>query len=189
MMHEALRHGRKIDVLLRRNTHNDSTSKDAEYTGFDICWEDGQPAQVNMARLCGIAIRQIFGDQIPPAGSYRVQYYLVPIGDRSAPRLAVPRSLKPRRVYFERQGSIAALHLANGFCTEIKFHQDDDPRMLRWVGLPQLSQGQQKWADIVAIYRGQVVSDLDNENSYVGSTFSTVETLTIAYQRTQSRQC
>ncbi len=156
-MYEALRHGRKIDVLLRRNTRNDGTSEDATYTGFDIYWEDGQPAQVNLARLCGIAIHQIFGGQIPLAGSFRVQFYLVPVDDRCAPRLAVPRSLKPRRVYFERQGPMVALHLANGFCTDIVFHQDDDPRMLRWVGLTQLSHGQQQWVDMVALYGGQVV--------------------------------
>ena len=28
-----------------------------------------------------------------------------------------------------------------GFCTDIIFHQDDDPRMLRWIGLTQLANG------------------------------------------------
>jgi hypothetical protein len=155
LIHEALQTGRKIDVLLRRNSQNDGTSEDATYSGFDICWEDGQPAQVNLTRLCGIAVHQIFGDRAPHAGSFRVQFYLVPVDNRSAPRLAVPRSLKPRRVYFERQGPIAALHLANGFCTDIIFHQDDDPRMLRWIGLTQLANGQQQWADMVALYGGK----------------------------------
>lgn len=154
MTQEALRHGRKIDVLLRRNTRNDGTAGAVSYTGFDICWEDGQPAQVNLSRLCGIAIHQIFGDRIPQADSFRVQFHRVPVDKRSAPRLAVPRSMKPRRVYFERQGPVAALHLANGFCTDIAFHQDDDPRMLDWIGFTQLSEGQQQWADLVALYDG-----------------------------------
>lgn len=154
-MYEALQNGRKIDVLLRRNSRNDDTSEDAAYTGFDICWENGQPAQVNLARLCGIAVHQIFHNQIPHEGSFHVQFYLVPVENRGAPRLAVPRSLKPRRVYIERQGPVAALHLANGFCTDIIFHQDDDPRMLRWIGLMQLSDGQQQWADMVALYGGK----------------------------------
>jgi hypothetical protein len=155
MMYEALQNGRKIDVLLRRNSRNDDTSEDATYTGFDICWENGQPAQVNLARLCGIAVHQIFHNQIPHEGSFHVQFYLVPVENRGAPRLAVPRSLKPRRVYIERQGPVAALHLANGFCTDIIFHQDDDPRMLHWIGLTQLSDGQQQWADMVALYGGK----------------------------------
>lgn len=157
MKHEALRHGRKIDLLLRRNSSNDSTTGDVKYTGFDICWEDGQPVQMNLARLCGVGVSQIFGDQIPQAGSFCVRYYLVPVENRAAPRLAVPRSLKPRRVYFERQGPLAALHLANGFCTDIAFHQNDDPRILQWVGLPQMSQGQQQWADVVVLYGGKAV--------------------------------
>lgn len=155
-LYEALRRGRKIDVLLRRNTRNDGTSEDATYTGFDICWEDGQPAQLNLARLCGIAVRQIFGNQIPDPGSHRVQFHLVPVENCCAPRLEVPRSLKPRRVYFERQGPSAALHLANGFRTDVVFHQDDDPRMVRWVGLTQLSHGLQQWVDMVALYGGKV---------------------------------
>ena len=161
-MHDALRHGRKIDVVLRRNAGNDCTSEEAKYTGFDICWEDGQPAQVSLARMCGIAVRQIFGDQTPPPGSHRVQFYLVPVEDPCAPRLAVPRSLKPRRVYFERQGPSAALHLANGFRTDIVFHQNDDPRMLRWVGLRQLSHGQQQWVDMLALYNGSITRELNN---------------------------
>jgi hypothetical protein len=172
MMLDALRDGRKIDVLLRRNTSNDHATEGARYTGFDICWEDGLPAQVNLARLCGIGVRQVFGDQVPQVGSFRVQYYLIPIDDRSAPRLAVPRSLKPRRVYFERQGPMAALHLANGFCTDIVFHQDDDPRILHWVGLPQLSHGQQQWVDIVAINSGEVGCDIGQQNESLSARFA-----------------
>ena len=154
--YEALRHGRRIDVLLRRNARNDAASEDATYTGFDICWEDGQPAQLNLSRLCGIAVRQIFGDQVPDSGSHRAQFHLVPVENGCAPRLAVPRSLKPRRVYFERQGPSAALHLANGFRTDVEFHQDDDPRMVRWVGLSQLSHGVPQWVDMVALYGGRI---------------------------------
>ena len=156
MTYEALQHGRKIDVLLQRNARNDSTSEDASYTGFDICWDDGQRAHVSLARMCEIAVNQIFGNQAPPAGSFRVQFHIVPVDDPCAPRLAVPRKLKPRRVYFKREGPTAALHLANGFCTDIVFHQDDDPRMLRWIGMSELSHGQQQWVDMLAIYHGQV---------------------------------
>jgi hypothetical protein len=155
MIYDALQHGRNLDVLLRRNSLNDGSSEDATYTGFDICWEDGQPAQVNLSRMCGIAIRQIFGDQVPHAGSYRVQFFLVPVDDPCSPRLAVPRSLKPRRVYFERQGPTVALHLANGFRTDVVFHEDDDPRMLRWVGLQQLSHGEKQWVDMLALCNGR----------------------------------
>ena len=162
MMFEALRHGRYIDVLLRRNSRNDGSSEDARYTGFDIFWEDGQPAQVNLVRMCGIAVRQIFGDRVPHTGSFRVRFYLVPVGDPCTGRLAVPRSLKPRRVYFERQGATIALHLANGFCTDIVFHQDEDPRMLRWVGFNQLSHGQQQWVDMLALYRGHVARQFNS---------------------------
>lgn len=168
MIPEALRRGRRIDILLRRNALNDGASDDAQYTGFDICWEDGRPAQINLARLCGIAVRQIFGNQNPCAGSYLVHYFLVPIDDPCAPRLELPRSVKPRRLYLMRQGSKATLHLANGYCTDIVFYQDDDPRMLRWIGFDQLPPGQPQWVDIVAIPGGQFEDNLTSAENYEG---------------------
>ena len=89
-----------------------------------------------------------------------MQFYLVPRENRLAPRLAVPRTLKPRRIYFERQGAAAALHLSNGFCTDVVFHQDDDPQIVNWVGLDQLSDGQQQWFDLLAIYDGESSSNV-----------------------------
>ena len=141
---------------MRRNSCNDSSTEDANYTGFDFYWEDGQPAQVNLACLCGIGVSLVFGEDVPSEGLYRVQFYLVPVDNPYGPRLAVPRKLKPRRIYFERQGPAAILHLANGFPTDVSFGDDDDPRVIRWVGSSDLMHGQRQWMDLLALFDGVV---------------------------------
>ena len=150
-MHEALLGGRRLDVLLRRNLNNDSSTKDTSYAGFDFCWENGVLVQVNLLRLCGIGVRLVFGKQVPSKGSFQVQFHLVPVDDPYSKRLPVPRAWRPRRIYFERIGSRATLHLANGFCTDVYFDEKDDPRVVEWVGLRDLSPGQRQWADLLAI--------------------------------------
>jgi hypothetical protein len=137
---------------LRRNTHNDGACDNATYTGFDIFWEDGRPVQTSMARMCGIAVRHIFGHQIPSGDLFPVQFHIVPQENPYSPRLALPRRFKPRRVYFQRLGPTAVLHLANGYRTDVVFHEEDDPRMLQWVGLAALADGEQQWVDLVAFY-------------------------------------
>ena len=152
MKYEALSGGRCIEVLMRRNTANDCNTQDADYAGFDFLWPDNQPVQVNLSQLCGIGVRLVFRESLPHEGSFRVQFYLVPVDHHLAPRLAVPRTLKPRRIFFERQGPEVALHFINEFRTDVVFHQNDDPRILHWVGLNQLAEGQRQWFDLLALW-------------------------------------
>jgi hypothetical protein len=150
-MYESLATGRKIVLLLRRNQRKDGTEDGIEYTGFDICWEDGRPVDVRFARFCRSGIRLIFGRQRPEGDSFLVQFHLVPQPDPLAPRLALPRHIRPRRLYLERQGVAARMYLPSGEPTGFVFYPDDDHKVLEWVGFPRLERTGQQWFDLVAL--------------------------------------
>ncbi len=154
IMHEVLKASRKVEVLLRRNGHNDSVGEGICYKGFDICWDENQMVDVKFGRFCKIGMRTIFGRQMPLGDSFWVQFHFVPRNDRLDPRPRLPWPVKSLRMYLERRGEVARMYLSNGEPTEMVFGPDDDYRIQEWIGFSQIKDGERQWFDLVALCEG-----------------------------------
>ena len=57
-----------------------------------------------------------------------------------------------RRFFIERHGMLGRLHFLDGTPTSIVFEIGrDEPRVLNWVGLPAMEDGETLWFDIAAM--------------------------------------
>ncbi len=70
---------RSVNLLLKRNKDNDTEKEDIKYSGFDICWPDGSPTQVNFGRFCQVGIRTIFGKTPFLDQDYEVVFQFRPV--------------------------------------------------------------------------------------------------------------
>src|SRR5262249_47201612 len=73
-----------------------------------------------------------------------------PLGGRDDGLTRLPGA-RVRRFYVERHGREGRIHFMDGTPTAIVFDlQRDEPRVLQWVGLPGLRDGERQWFDLAA---------------------------------------
>jgi hypothetical protein len=139
---------RTITALLRRNKSHDGQkdykdNKKITYTGFDICWPDGSPTNVNFARFCKIGIRSIFGRTPPQDKDYLVTLSLTPLP-------SLPPQPHPRILFLKKQGHVAKMFLHTGDETEFSFSNTDDPKVRSWIDFDNLKDNVPYWFEFNA---------------------------------------
>src|SRR5262249_39201935 len=121
------------------------------FSGYDMYFEDGTPATLMFASFCDYGTKALFGRGMMP-DSQLVDMYFVPVADLWAAKTRVPKPLKARRLFAQREGDQVAFHFLNGVKTEMQFDlQRDDRRVLEWIGGANLADGETQWFDFIAI--------------------------------------
>ncbi len=143
---------RKLTLLFLRNPEHDHQSERIRYEGYHICWPDGAPVGISLRRFCQQGSRLLgLGRQMRGKDQQLVEVGLHPVSGLEAPLTRLGRGIRTRRFYVERQHDCGRIYFFNGSPTEVEFDAyQDDPRILHWLGLPELYHREQLWFDLSA---------------------------------------
>jgi hypothetical protein len=143
---------RSLTVLFRRNPSGDRESEKIEFEGYNVFWPDGRPVTVGLDAFCKHGQRLLgLGKHLAGCREKLVSLLYLPLASLEDDLHRIPGH-RVRRFYLERQGQIGRLHFMNGTPTNITFDLiHDEQRVLQWVGLPSLKDGERQWFDLAAV--------------------------------------
>jgi hypothetical protein len=143
---------RYILALFRRNPVSDGQKERINYEGYRIHWENGDPASLGLERFCQLGCRLLgLGRKMRDKNEQLVELGVHPVDSLESPITPVEKGTRCRRFYLERQSALGRLYFFNGSETEIVFDLErDDPRVLEWLGLPDVADGSRLWLDLSA---------------------------------------
>jgi hypothetical protein len=105
--------------------------------GLDAFCKHGQ-------RLLGL------GKYLAGCNERLVELLCFPLSGREDPLTRLPGH-RVRRFYVERQGNCGRIHFLDGTPTETVFWLGyDEHRVVEWIGLAGLQDGEQQWMDLAA---------------------------------------
>jgi hypothetical protein len=142
---------RSLTVLFRRDPSRDRQNEQVEFEGYKIVWPDGRPVTVGLDAFCKHGQRLLgLGKHLAGCRERLVTLIYLPLASLEDELTRIPGH-RVRRFYMERQGTVGRIHFMNGTPTTITFDLNrDESRVLHWVGLPGLRDGEQQWFDVAA---------------------------------------
>lgn len=142
---------RTLTVLFRRDPSRDRQDSDVRFEGYEFLWPEGRPLAVGFDALCKHGQRLFgLGRHLAGCEERLVNVMCFPLRSREENMTRLPGA-RVRRFYLERQGRQGRLHFFDGTPTTILFDLDqDEDRVLYWIGLPWLRDGQRQWLDLAA---------------------------------------
>jgi len=142
---------RTLKVVFRRDPSRDCQRGDICCAGYQLLWPDSSPCAVGLAAFCQRGLKLLgLCRYLHDATDREIELVCIPIGDRDRPMSRLPDH-RVRRFCLQRQGDAGRLHFLDGTPTDVVFRADrDDPRVLQWVGLGRLGEGDGAWLDLAA---------------------------------------
>ncbi|MER3415851.1 MAG: hypothetical protein C4297_06520 [Gemmataceae bacterium] len=143
---------RYLTVRFERDPAQDGEKDKIRYEGYRIFWPNGEPVGVSLKRFCQQGCRLIgLGKRMQGRLHLLVELGIHPVSGLEAPLTRLGPGVRTRRLFLERRRSQGRIHFFNGTATDIIFDlRHDDPRVLYWLGLPSLSDGNRMWFDLSA---------------------------------------
>jgi hypothetical protein len=129
----------------------DRQENEVALEGYQFFWPDGLPATTGLNALCRHGQR-LLGLHRHLAGKSECQLELLwtPQCDREVAMTRLPGH-RVRRFCLVRQGRQGRVHFLNGEPTFIVFDLDqDEKRVLEWVGLAGMREGEEQWFDLAS---------------------------------------
>jgi hypothetical protein len=140
-----------LTVLFRRDPSRDRLENNIRFEGYEFVWPDGRPVAVGLDAFCKHGQR-LFGLSRHLEGRNERLFELLNfhLSDREDDLTRLP-GLRVRRFCLRRNGSQGRVHFLDGTPTAIVFdmHQDE-ARVLNWLGLTHLADGEELWFDLGA---------------------------------------
>jgi hypothetical protein len=142
---------RTLRVLLRRDLSRDHVQEGIPYEGYQFLWPDGRPLTVGLTAFCKHGQRLLgLGRHMAGARERLVDLIIFPLADGEAPLTRLPGH-RVRRLSLRREGRQGRLYFFDGTPTTVVFDLDrDEARVLHWIGLPSLRDGERQWFDLAA---------------------------------------
>lgn len=142
---------RIITLLLRRDPSRDRHDKACHFEGYETLWPDGRPVAVGLDALCSHGQRLLgLGKHLAGCQEKLVSLVCMPLTSRDDDLNRIPGH-RVRRFYLLREGTGGRLHFMDGTPTSATFDlRRDEPRILNWLGLPTLADGEVQWFDLAA---------------------------------------
>jgi hypothetical protein len=140
-----------IRILFQRDPARDRQDNQVSFEGYEVLWPDGRPMSLGFDAFCKQGQR-LFGLGRHLAGCRQrlVDLIRFPLADREDNLTRLPGH-RVRRFCLCRSGRQGRLHFLDGTPTAIVFDLDqDEPDVLRWVGLDNLADGESHWFDLAA---------------------------------------
>lgn len=143
----------EIRILLERRRERDQSNGLAVFTGFDICYPDGQPISVGLRRFCLVGTRLLLGKARVDRALVRLTLY--PVASLEATMTRPGRGVRCRRFYTLRNGNEIRLHFLDGTPTEVVFNDRlDDPVVLHWLRSGHIRPDTPFWFDLASQLEG-----------------------------------
>jgi hypothetical protein len=143
---------RTLTLLFRRDPSRDRQTDKIHFEGYQPLWPDGRPVSVGVDVLCKHGQRLLgLGKCLAGCQEKLVKMVLFPLRGIDDDLNRIP-GYRVRRFYLAMTGAIARLHFMDGTPTVATFDvYQDDPRILRWLGLTELGDGEVLWLDLAAV--------------------------------------
>jgi hypothetical protein len=142
---------RTLTVLFRRDPSRDWHREAISFEGYQIYWPDGRPVAVGLEAFCTYGQRLLgLGRHLKGCSERMMELICVPLRDREAKLTKLPGA-RVRRLLLQRTGPQGRIHFIDGTPTEAVFELGcDEQRVLQWIGLPLLKDGEGQWFDLAA---------------------------------------
>src|SRR4051794_40807586 len=142
---------RSLTLLMRRDPSRDRLSEKIKFEGYQTLWPDGRQVTIGLDALCMHGQRLLgLGKHLAGAREKLINVICFPLSGREDALTRLPGH-RVRRFYLERHGQNGRIHFMDGTPTTVVFDvTEDDPRVLRWIGLPALADGETLWFDLAA---------------------------------------
>jgi hypothetical protein len=143
---------RTLTLLFRRDPSRDRETGNIRFEGYAPLWPDGRPVAVGLDAFCKHGQRLLgLGKHLAGCSEKLVKLVCLPITGRDDDLNRIPGH-RVRRFFIARTGSIGRVHFMDGTPTASVFELDrDDPRVIHWIGLNALEDGETLWFDIAAV--------------------------------------
>jgi hypothetical protein len=143
---------RTITLLFRRDPSRDKHSDSGQFEGYQPLWPDGSRVGVAMDAFCKHGQRLLgLGKHLVGCQEKLVRLICMPLAGRDSDLNRIPGH-RVRRFYLHRQGQAGRLHFMDGTPTTAVFDlEQDEPRVLNWIGLAGVPDGEVQWLDLAAI--------------------------------------
>jgi len=114
-------------------------------------WPDGRPVAVGLDAFCTHGQRLLgLGRRLAGCREKLIKLVCFPLSGRDDDLHRIPGH-RVRRFYLERSGHEGRIFFMDGTPTTTVFHlRDDDKRILDWIGLTNLADGECQWMDLAA---------------------------------------
>ncbi|MBI1832432.1 MAG: hypothetical protein HYR84_13395 [Planctomycetes bacterium] len=123
-----------------------------QFEGYVPLWPDGRPVAVGLDAFCKHGQRLLgLGKHLAGCNEKLVKLVCLPLSGRDDDLNRIPGH-RVRRFYLVRTGAIGRLHFMDGTPTASTFELGvDDPRVIHWIGLNELEDGETQWFDLAAV--------------------------------------
>jgi hypothetical protein len=142
---------RSITILFRRDPARDRHKGNIFFEGYEVLWPNGRPVAVGLDAFCKHGQRLLgLGRHLAGCRERLIELICFPLSGREADLTRLPGH-RVRRFFVERQGRLGRIHFLDGTPTETVFEMgQDEPKVLEWIGLPHMQDGEQQWIDLAA---------------------------------------
>jgi hypothetical protein len=143
---------RSLTVLFRRDPTLDRQKETIQFEGYNVFWPDGRPVAVGLDAFCKHGQRLLgLGKHLAGCRERLVSLVYLPLSGIDDDLNRVPGG-RVRRFFIEREGQIGRVHFMNGTPTAVTFDLSrDEQRVLHWIGLYELEDGERQWFDLAAV--------------------------------------
>jgi hypothetical protein len=169
---------RTLRVLLHRDVSRDHDVEGISYEGYQFLWPDGRPLTVGLTAFCKHGQRLLgLGRHMAGKSDRLADLIIFPLPDGEAPLTRLPGH-RVRRFSLVREGRQGLLYFFDGTATTVVFDLDrDEARVLHWIGLPGLRDGERQWFDLAARPQEQTVRTPRAASTALGIHLSPHDTL------------
>jgi hypothetical protein len=142
---------RTLTVLFRRDPSRDRQCEQIRFEGYQVFWPDGRPVAVGLDAFCTHGQRLLgLGRHLRGCGERQIELLCFPLRDRDADLTKLPGA-RVRRFLLQRTGREGRIHFLDGTPTAAVFDlARDEQRVLHWIGLPSVADGEGQWFDLAA---------------------------------------
>jgi hypothetical protein len=142
---------RTLIVMFRRDPSRDHQQERIRFEGYQVYWPDGRAVNVGLDAFCIHGQRLLgLGKHLRGCSERQVELMCVPVPDREADMTRLPGA-RVRRFLLQRSGLQGRIHFLDGTPTAAVFDlETDEDRVLHWIGLPWIKDGEGQWLDVAA---------------------------------------
>ena len=143
---------RTLIIVFRRDPAKDKHRENIHYQGYQPYWPDGRTVGIGVDAFCKHGQRLLgLGKHLEGLDERLIKLVCLPLSGRDDDLNRIPGH-RVRRFFIERQGTVGRIHFLDGTPTSIVFEIGrDEPRVLHWIGLPSIEDGETLWFDIAAM--------------------------------------
>ena len=148
---ERLWMSRTLTILFRRDPSRDRQTEQVDFEGYEILWPDGRSVAVGLDAFCKHGQRLLgLGKHLAGCHEKMIKMICFPLEGREDDLNRIPGH-RVRRFFIERTGNTGRVFFMDGTPTTITFQVGrDEPKVLNWLGLSSLDDGDRQWFDIAA---------------------------------------